>query len=80
MLRQSTWCLCSANGLIGSHVVDQLAARGFKVRAGVRDAQKSAWLPGLIAELHPSAPALELVEIPDLAKTGALDEALKGAN
>ena len=59
--------------------MDQLAARGFKVRAGVRDAQKSAWLPGLIAERNPGAPAVELVEIPDLAKAGALDEALKGA-
>ena len=58
--------------------MDQLAARGFKVRAGVRDAQKSAWLPGLIAERNPGAPAVELIEIPDLAKAGALEEALKG--
>lgn len=66
-----------ANGLIASHVADQLLASGFKVRGTVRDVQKSSWLAELLDSKYGSG-KFELVAVEDMAAEGAFDEAVKG--
>ncbi|CAN8096001.1 unnamed protein product [Discula destructiva] len=66
-----------ANGLIGSHVVDQFLRHGYKVRGTVRDAQKSGWLAKHFNEQYGEG-QFELVEIKDLTDVDALKKALQG--
>ncbi|KAI1409921.1 NAD(P)-binding protein [Hypoxylon sp. FL1857] len=73
----STVLVTGANGLIASHVIDQLLAAGYNVRGTVRDLKKSAWLKPLFASRHPSN-HLELVQVSDLGAPGAWDGAVKG--
>ncbi|KAK0734601.1 hypothetical protein B0T26DRAFT_631225 [Lasiosphaeria miniovina] len=61
-----------ANGLIASHVVDQLLAGGYRVRGTVRSLERSAWLEPCFAARH-GAGRLEIVEVPDLAAPGVWD-------
>lgn len=42
--RDSLILVTAANGLIASHVADQLLAAGYRVRGTVRDLQKCAWM------------------------------------
>ncbi|KAK3060941.1 hypothetical protein LTS18_007361 [Coniosporium uncinatum] len=66
------------NGLIGSHIVDQLLASGYRVRGTVRNPSKDAWLTPFFSSRY-SADAFELVQVADIRAPGAFDEAIKGA-
>jgi uncharacterized protein YbjT (DUF2867 family) len=65
------------NGLIGSHVANQLLKAGYRVRGTVRDAQKTQWAQALFDKLYGEG-KFGMVEIKDLTVEGAFDEALKG--
>lgn len=45
-----TVLVTGATGFIGSHVIDQLLARGIKVRGTVRSLEKGAWVEKLFTE------------------------------
>lgn len=66
-----------ANGLVGSYVADQTLAFGFRVRGTVRDTQKSAWMIDYFDKKYGKG-KFELVEVKEMDKIGALDEAMKG--
>lgn len=77
--KQSDFILVTgANGFIAQHIVDQLLARptGPRVRATVRSEgtakQITSFYPDLCAKGR-----LEVVVIPDIAKPGAFDDAVK---
>lgn len=67
------------NGLVGSHVVEQLLTYGFKVRGTVRHTEKNAWLTKHWNDKH-GAGKFELVQVAELDKPGCLDEAIKGCD
>ncbi|KAI0020016.1 NAD(P)-binding protein [Xylariomycetidae sp. FL0641] len=66
-----------ANGLLGSHAVDQLLAAGYRVRGSVRDPARCAWLRRHADARHGPG-RLELARVPDLAAPGAWDAAVRG--
>ncbi|KAI0384061.1 NAD(P)-binding protein [Hypomontagnella monticulosa] len=67
------------NGLIGSHIADQLVRQGYTVRGTVRNVSKERWMEEYFEEQH-GAGKFELVEVPDIVAVGAFDEAVKGAS
>ncbi|KAF2454065.1 hypothetical protein BDY21DRAFT_291983 [Lineolata rhizophorae] len=67
-----------ANGLIGSHVADQLLLSGYRVRGAVRNADKSAWLTRFFADKY-GPDKFELTVVPDMSAEGAYDAAVKDA-
>ncbi|KAF2638797.1 NAD(P)-binding protein [Massarina eburnea CBS 473.64] len=69
----------AANGLIASHIVDQLLDRGYRVRGTVRDRSRCSWMTPLFQNRHPHS-HLELVEIPDINAPGCYDAPLKGVS
>lgn len=73
----STIFVTGVNGLIGSHIADQLLARGYHVRGAVREVEKCAWLTEYFAGKHKDA-KFELVSVPDMTVEGCYDEAVKG--
>lgn len=66
-----------ANGLIGSHVVDQFLAAGYNVRGTVRDNKRCQWMTDFFANRYNKV-KFELAEVADFSKPGAFDEAVKG--
>ena len=66
-----------ANGYIGSHVVDQFLAAGYKVRGTVRSESKGAWVKELFGEKY-GPTKFELAIVPDIEKKGAFDDAMRG--
>ncbi|KAJ3743260.1 NAD-P-binding protein [Lentinula detonsa] len=60
-----------ATGFIGSHVVAQLLAKGYRVRAAARSVPK-------LQKIFPNASGLEMVEVPTL--TSDYTESLKGVD
>lgn len=73
----STVLVTGGNGLIASHVIDQLLAAGYRVRATVRTPSKCAWMEPLYSKRHGSG-RFELVQVSDLDAPHAWDEAMKG--
>ncbi|PSN66712.1 dihydroflavonol-4-reductase [Corynespora cassiicola Philippines] len=73
----ATVLVTGINGLLGSHVADQLLARGYKVRGAVRGVGKNAWVRDYFVARHPGA-GIELVDVPDITAPGCYDEAVKG--
>lgn len=73
----STILVTGGAGYLGSAIVNQLAAQGFKVRATTRTASKLDKLEKKI-EQHFGPGTLEVVEIKNLFQKGALDGALDG--
>ncbi|ORY10391.1 dihydroflavonol-4-reductase [Clohesyomyces aquaticus] len=67
------------NGLIGSHIADQLLERGYNVRGAVRDVAKSSWLQEYFSNKHKEA-KFELASVPDMTADGCYDEVVKGAD
>lgn len=67
------------NGFIAGHVVDQLLLAGYRVRGTVRNAKRASWVGEYFGDKY-GAGKLELIEVPEMAKTGAFDEAVKGAS
>ncbi|CAH0048067.1 unnamed protein product [Clonostachys solani] len=66
-----------ANGFLGSHVADQFLHYGYNVRATVRDPVKHAWYVDLFEKKY-GKDRFELVQVDDMSKDGAFDEAIKG--
>ncbi|ORY06380.1 hypothetical protein BCR34DRAFT_632289 [Clohesyomyces aquaticus] len=52
----------AANGIIATHIVDQLLSLGFPVRGTVRSLSRCSWLPPLFSSRHPGS-SFTLVEI-----------------
>ncbi|CCC13400.1 hypothetical protein SMACR_06898 [Sordaria macrospora] len=66
------------NGLIASHVADQLLTAGYRVRGTVRSASKNSYLSDLYSSRHGDPNKFELHEMPDVTAPGAWDRALAG--
>lgn len=75
--RDSVVLITGVNGLVGSHVADQVLLHGYKVRGAVRNAKKNEWMVDFFGSRY-GQDKFELVEIPDLTKEGAFVEAVKG--
>jgi nucleoside-diphosphate-sugar epimerase len=75
----ATIFVTGVNGLIGSHIADQLLARGYHVRGAVRDVEKTKWLAEYFTGKHKAA-KFELVSVPDMTTEGCYDEAVKGTS
>jgi uncharacterized protein YbjT (DUF2867 family) len=73
----ATVLVTGVNGLIGSHVVDQLLKRGYHVRGAVRDVEKNKWLSEYFAEQYKAA-KFELVAVSDMTAEGCYDEVVDG--
>ncbi|KAK7538897.1 hypothetical protein IWX49DRAFT_565571 [Phyllosticta citricarpa] len=73
----STILVTGVNGLIGSHVADQLIKFGYKVRGTVREPSKHKWIEELFEKSYGPG-KIELVSMKDMAADGAFDEAIKG--
>ena len=65
------------NGLLGSHVADQLLERGYNVCGAVRDVEKSAWLQDYFDDKHKQA-KFKIVAVPDMSVEGCYDEVING--
>jgi nucleoside-diphosphate-sugar epimerase len=73
----STIFVTGVNGLVGSHVVDQLLKRGYNVRGAVRDVKKSEWLSTYFDKQYEDV-EFSLVEVPDMTVKGCYDAVLQG--
>ncbi|KAF2712068.1 NAD(P)-binding protein [Pleomassaria siparia CBS 279.74] len=75
----STIFVTGINGLIGSHIADQLLIRGYHVRGAVRDVVKCRWLAEYFTDKYKDA-NFELVSVPDMTADGCYDKAVKGCS
>ena len=66
-----------ATGLVGSHVVDNLLSKGFKVRAVARSKRKAE---AMLATRAKHASQLDFCFIEDLTSPGVFDNAVKGVD
>ena len=64
-----------ANGYVAGPTIAAFLSKGYSVRGTVRS-KKSA--KGLVDALSQYGDALEIVEVPDIVRPGAFDEAVKG--
>ncbi|PWY94346.1 NAD(P)-binding protein [Aspergillus sclerotioniger CBS 115572] len=65
-----SWVLVTGiNGLVGSHVADQLLAHGYRVRGTVRDSQRCQWVRTLFHRKYGDE-AFQLVQIEDQLRPG----------
>lgn len=69
--------ITGVNGLVGSHVADQVLLHGYKVRGTVRNAEKNSWMVDFFTQRYGKG-NFELIQIPDLTKDGAFSEVVKG--
>ncbi|KAL2194438.1 hypothetical protein P885DRAFT_42573 [Corynascus similis CBS 632.67] len=67
------------SGFIGSHVADQLLARGYSVTGTTRDASKIAWIQQLFDNKYGTG-KFNIVEIADFNKTAVFDTVLEGVS
>ncbi|KAF2016199.1 dihydroflavonol-4-reductase [Aaosphaeria arxii CBS 175.79] len=82
-LQPGSWVFVTGvNGLIGSHIADQLLARGYNVRGAVRDVEKCNWLKEYFDDKYSQQDAakFELVAVPDMAVEGCYDDVVKGTH
>lgn len=78
VLPEGSWILVTgANGLVGSHVVDQFLKHGYNVRGTVRDSKKHAWLARYFEE-HYGSGRFELAVVQDLTDLDTIKVALQG--
>jgi nucleoside-diphosphate-sugar epimerase len=75
----STVLVTGANGLIGSHVVDQFIHAGFHVRGTVRDVKRCSWMIDFFSKKYGDG-KFELVQVEGMEKAGCFDEAVKGTS
>ncbi|WVQ79197.1 hypothetical protein IAT38_001293 [Cryptococcus sp. DSM 104549] len=73
----STIVISGATGFIGSHVVDQALAAGFKVRGTTRSVDKAAWCPKYFKGKY-GDDAFELFQVEDQSSEGAFDKPVAG--
>ncbi|KAL1867352.1 hypothetical protein VTK73DRAFT_4231 [Phialemonium thermophilum] len=74
---ESIILVVAANGLIASHVVDQLLARGFRVRGTVRSCARTEWM-GTLFDAKYGPGRFERVEVPDASAVDAWDKSVEG--
>lgn len=63
-----------ANGYFASVTIKVFLERGYRVRGTVRNIESSAWMKAYFGS------EFDLVEVPDIYRPGAFDEAVKGVN
>jgi nucleoside-diphosphate-sugar epimerase len=73
----ATVFVTGANGLIGSHIIDQLLKIGYNVRGAVRSVDKCKWLADYFQERYAGV-TFDMIEVPDMTVDGCYDEAVKG--
>lgn len=73
----SLMLVTGVNGFVGSYVADQILEYGYRVRGTVRSVQKAAWMTEYFDKKYGKG-KFELVEVKELDKKGALDDAVKG--
>ncbi|KNG49440.1 aldehyde reductase ii [Stemphylium lycopersici] len=73
----ATVFVTGVNGLVGSHVADQLLKRGYNVRGAVRDTEKHKYLTEYFFGKHKFA-KFELVGVPDMTVEGCYDGVVEG--
>ena len=73
----ATVFVTGVNGLIGSHIVDQLLKRGYNVRGAVRQVQKHGYLIEYFNDEYKEA-KFELVDVPDMTAEGCYDKVVDG--
>ena len=73
----STIVVTGASGLIGSHVVDQALAAGYKVRATSRSAETNSWLADHFNDKYGPG-SVDIVEVADMEAEGAFNDVVKG--
>lgn len=74
-----TVLVTGATGYIGSHVVEELLAAGYKVRGTSRSTDKARPLSDLMEKKFGKG-KLEIVEVPDMIAEDAYYEAVKGVS
>lgn len=75
----STVLVTGVNGLIASHIADQLLLAGYNVRGTVRNLERCAWMTSFFANRYASAIVkFELVQVPDMSMPGCFDNAVHG--
>jgi nucleoside-diphosphate-sugar epimerase len=79
LLPGSLILVTGSNGLVASHVVDQLLLYGYAVRGTVRSRERASWMIPLYQARHPGS-RLEVVEVPNITVEGCYDEALEGTS
>jgi nucleoside-diphosphate-sugar epimerase len=67
------------SGYIGSHVAEELVAAGYNVRGTSRTSTKAQWLVDYLDKKFGSG-KIEIVEVPDMIKEGAYDDAVIGVS
>lgn len=70
--------LTSATGFIGSHVVDQVLAAGYRVHGTTRDVSKNSWLFEHFERKY-GVGKFELYEVPDMNVDEAFQNVVKGS-
>ncbi|KAK3948380.1 NAD(P)-binding protein [Pseudoneurospora amorphoporcata] len=68
------------NGLIASHIADQLLAAGYRVRGTVRNKSRCAWVEPFFTSRYGAANRLELVQVPDITAPGIWDAHVAGVS
>lgn len=74
-----TVLVTGATGYIGSHVVEELLAAGYKVRGTSRTKDKAAYLTDIMDKRFGKG-KLEIVEVPDMIADDAYTDAVKGVS
>lgn len=77
--KADTVLVTGATGYIGSHVVEELLAAGYKVRGTSRTTDKAAYLTNLMDKKFGKG-NLEIVEVPDMIADDAYTDAVKGVS
>lgn len=75
----STVLVTGVTGFIGAQVADQLIESGYKVKGVVRSLDKAEWLFSRFDSLY-GAGHFKAVEVHDMIKYGAYDEAVQGVS
>ncbi|KAF2678484.1 dihydroflavonol-4-reductase, partial [Lentithecium fluviatile CBS 122367] len=73
----ATIFVTGANGLIGSHVIDQLLGKGYNVRGAVRHVEKCKWLSDYFNGKYEGV-SFQAVGVPDMKVEGCYDEVVQG--
>ena len=71
--------ITGVNGLIASHVADQVLAAGYRVRGSVRSKARCAWVESFFTARY-GANRIEVVEVPDITAPGVWNAQVAGVS